>query len=199
VPPDHLHPLPSRWAADRRTIRQVAGAAWVVLAIGLVVFLIRGANRPANPKLIPPGGVIPSRVVRDFGEVAFKVSGPTVPGPLAARRHCALLASTPAQQQKGLMNRHDLAGYEGMIFQFEELTTVPFFMRDTLIPLSIAWFDPTGKFLNTTTMLPCPKTSATCPTYSAISPYSVAIEVRAGGLPQLGIGPGAKIAVGGPC
>jgi uncharacterized protein len=184
---------------DVHTLRWVARAAWVVLAIGVAVFVIRGANRPADPKLIPPGAVIPSRAVKGFGEVAFKVSGPAVPGPVATGQHCALLATTPAQQQKGLMNRHDLGGYEGMIFRFDRPATVAFFMKDTLIPLSIAWFDSTGRYLNSTTMLPCPKISRTCPTYAAISPYSVAIEVRAGGLPQLGIGPGAKIAVGGPC
>jgi uncharacterized membrane protein (UPF0127 family) len=187
----------SRPMAGRATVRRAAvagGAACLVLAIALGGVLIRAADRPsARP------GTVPSRSVPGFGEVSFKVAGPAVPASLANRTRCALLATTEAQQRRGLMNRRDLAGYEGMIFQFNRPTTVPFFMKDTLIPLSIAWFDPTAKFLNSATMSPCPKTSLTCPVYSAVAPYSVAIEVRAGVLSQLGIGPGATIALGGPC
>jgi uncharacterized membrane protein (UPF0127 family) len=172
-------------------IRWIAGGAGLIVAISLGVFVIRGGQRTADPKV--------SRAVPGFGEVAFKVTGPTVSAAMATKSQCALLATTPAQQQTGLMNRHDLAGYDGMIFQFKRPTTVAFYMKDTLIPLSIAWFDGTGKFLNSSAMLPCPKTWPTCPTFSAISPYSVAIEVRTGVLSQLGIGPGARIRVGGPC
>jgi uncharacterized protein len=163
----------------------------MVLAIALGVLLIRHGGRTARP----PKAVLPSRVVPGFGEVGFKVTGPGAL-PAATRTHCALLATTDAQRARGLMNRHDLAGYDAMIFQFSRPTTVPFYMKDTLIPLSIAWFDPTGRFVNGTTMPPCPKTSLTCPTYAAIAPYSVAIEVAAGTLPQLAIGPGAQLAVG---
>jgi uncharacterized membrane protein (UPF0127 family) len=193
VPP-HVKSTASRSAAGKGTVRWAAGVACLVLAIAVGGLLIRAANRPSAPP-----AAVASRAVPGFGEVSFKVAGPAVPASLANRKRCALLATTEAQQRRGLMNRRDLAGYDGMIFQFNRATTVPFFMKDTLIPLSIAWFNPSSRFLNSTTMSPCPKSSQPCPLYSAVAPYSVAIEVRAGLLSQLGIGPGATIALGGPC
>jgi uncharacterized membrane protein (UPF0127 family) len=187
--------LPVRKMAVQRAVAVVG----VVVAAGIGAFLIRGDHHRAGRGLTGGGGVTESRTVAGFGQVGFKVTGPAVSLRAGSRANCALLASTEAQQMTGLMNRHDLAGYAGMIFRFARPTTVPFFMKNTLIPLSIAWFDATGRFLNATTMSPCPRTSLKCPLYYAIAPYSVAIEVGAGALPQLGIGPGATIAVGGLC
>jgi len=96
------------------------------------------------------------------------------------------------------MNRTNLAGYDGMLFQFSAPTTVDFYMKDTLIPLSIAWFDGSGHFVSATDMTPCP-TQDNCPLYGAASPYTDALEVPEGGLGRLGIGPGSVLTVGGSC
>jgi hypothetical protein len=110
-------------------LRRAALASVPVVAIALGVLLIRGTNRPAHrPKPVP------SRTVPGFNEVSFRVTGPMA-GPAAATpTRCALLAATDSQQHRGLMNRHDLGGYDAMIFQFGRPTTVPFYMKDTLIP-----------------------------------------------------------------
>jgi uncharacterized membrane protein (UPF0127 family) len=171
--------------------------AVIVLALG--VFLVQGANRPRRPELLPAGAAIPARGVAGFGEVGFRVENPFIPAALAGRTRCALLAATTSQRSEGLMHRRDLAGYDGMVFEFDGPTTDGFYMKDTVIPLSIAWFSQGGRFVSSTTMPPCPKSTASCPVYSAAAPYSVAIEVAAGRLPGLGIGPGSAITVGGPC
>jgi uncharacterized membrane protein (UPF0127 family) len=189
----------SRRHADSHKIHRTRQAAWLVFGLAAGVFLIRGSDRPKDPKRIPAGAYIPSAAVPGFGEVGFKVAGPGVAPELSGRTQCALLARTVAQQQKGLMNRRDLAGYQGMVFQFDRPTVTGFYMKDTLISLSIAWFDQTGGFVSSTTMSPCPKNTVNCPIYSASGPYTVVIETRQGGLSQLGIGPGSTITVGGPC
>ena len=171
--------------------------AAIVLAFG--VFLVDGANRPPRPQLLPAGAIAPARGVKGFGEVGFVVGSPFLPAALAGRTRCALLASTAAQRSQGLMNRRDLAGYQGMVFEFDGPTTGGFYMKDTVIPLSIAWFDQAGRFVSSTTMLPCPKAVASCPVFFAAAPYTLAIEVGAGHLSGLGIGPGSTITVGGPC
>jgi uncharacterized membrane protein (UPF0127 family) len=71
-------------------------------------------------------------------------------------------------------------------------------MKDTLLPLSIAWFDQKGRFVSATDMAPCPDQSD-CPLYGATAPYTVAIEVVQGGLSGLGIGPNSTISIGGAC
>ena len=184
-----VHPAASRW---------LRWGVLAVIAVTLGAFLVEGANRPPRPELLPAGATIPSKLP-GFGEVGFRVESPFVPDAVARRTRCALLASTAAQRAEGLMHRQDLAGYQGMIFEFDGLSTDGFYMKDTLIPLSIAWFSQAGRYVSSTTMSPCPKGTASCPDYFAAGPYSVAIEVGAGRLPGLGIGPGSAITVGGPC
>ena len=96
------------------------------------------------------------------------------------------------------MNRRDLGGYQGMIFQFPQPGRVPFYMKETLIPLSIAWFDSSGRFVSAAEMMPCPAGEG-CPLYYPVAAASTAIEVQRGRLAALGIGPGTTISVGGPC
>ena len=53
----------------------------------------------------------------------------------------AEVADTPAARQQGLMFRESLDPGDGMLFVFEEELPHSFFMRNTLIPLDIAWLD----------------------------------------------------------
>ena len=156
--------------------------------VGLVVFGVLGANRPADPKLLPH----PSRPqVPGFGEIAYRISGVT-------NEKCALLAETEVQRARGLMNRTDLAGHDGMLFRFPSDTTNGFYMKDTPMPLSIAWFDAEGRFVSSADMEPC-LDRIECPTYHATRPYRFALEVAKGGLAEMGIGPGSQLTVGGTC
>lgn len=180
--------------ADRWSLREVPRPRlirWtvtaVVLIVGLVV-LVQGANRPADPILQDQARV----PVAEFGQVSYQVSGGSEPEPGSAGWRCALLAETPEQQQRGLMGRTDLAGHDGMLFRFPTDTSTSFFMKDTLIPLSIAFFDATGRFVSSADMPPCGD-QPECPTYSARGRFRYALEVPEGDLPRLGIGSGARI------
>ncbi|MFN2608090.1 MAG: DUF192 domain-containing protein [Acidimicrobiales bacterium] len=174
-----------RW--PRRRVLRWACALAALAAVTLV--LLWGANRPADPHLAARAARTP---VAGFGEVAFRVGA----GGSASR--CALVADTQAQQEQGLMNRTDLSGYDGMLFRFPADTSVQFYMKDTPMPLSIAWFDSSGRFVSSSDMEPCLGT-AQCPLFSAAAPYRDALEVAKGGLGTLGIGPGAHLTVGGAC
>lgn len=180
-----------RRGKDRRSQLIFWGGVLAVTAVLTTVVLL-GANRPADPKL--PSGDRTS--VSGFGSVAYRVRGGTDGTSGDANERCALLAETSEQQQRGLMGRTDLGGYDGMLFRFSSDTTASFYMKDTLIPLSIAWFKADGSFVSTTDMEPCPD-KVGCPTYSATGPYRYALEVAKGGLPALGVGPGAQLVVGG--
>ena len=135
-----------------------------------------GADRPgprgvSGPRCQPASetgaaagrGGHPGVGVAGFGEVGFRVENPFLPVAVAGRTRCALLASTASQRSQGLMHRRSLAGYDGTVFEFGESTTDGFYMKDTVIPLSIAWFTQGGRFVNSTTMAPCPKSTASCP------------------------------------
>ncbi len=178
-----------------RMLRWVIGG---LLVVGAVAFLAVGANGPKDPTLRPAEGQVSLNRTRfgDFTEIGFRIDG--TPAATAAAARCALLAETATQQNLGLMNRTDIGGYDGMIFKFASDTTSSFFMKDTPLPLSIAFFDAAGQFVSTTDMAPCIH-QATCPTYAATRPYRWALEVPQGALPRLAIGPGTKLTAGGPC
>lgn len=129
--------------------------------------------------------------VEGFGEIAYQVRGNPA-------QRCALLAESGLQHAQGLMNRRDLSGYDGMLFVFSTDTTGDFWMKDTPLPLSIAFFDRDGRFVSSTDMEPCVG-QPSCPTYAAARAYRYALEVPKGGLGPLGIGPGTVITVGGAC
>ena len=169
-------------------------ALWWVLAalllVGGLVFVTNGANRPEDPVL--QGAAGGRQAVQGFGAIAFRLDK------MASARRCALLAETTPQRARGLMGRTDLAGYDGMLFVFDEDTESAFYMLNTPLPLSIAWFDSSGRFVSATDMEPCLQ-GPDCPLYSAEGPYRFALEVPKGGLEALGIGPGSVIEIGGDC
>ena len=173
-------------------MRWVLRAAVVLLVVAVATFLIRGVNSTARPKL-DTNGARPSRV-SGFDQIGFSVTDAKG----AQSRHGALLALTTAQQNRGLMNRRDLAGYDGMLFQFVSPSTDEFYMKDTLISLSIAWFDAAGRYVSAVDMPPC-VTADNCPLYQAAGPYTVALEVAQGQLGRVGVGPGSSLTVGGSC
>ncbi|NND75219.1 MAG: hypothetical protein HKN44_09455 [Ilumatobacter sp.] len=106
---------------------------------------------------------------------------------------CMWLADDPAERARGLMGVTDLGVPVGMAFVFQEPTDGEFYMFRTVTPLSIAWFGGDGALVSTTEMEPClDAQSANCPRYGPAGSYQLAIEVFAGGLTDLGIGPGAQ-------
>jgi uncharacterized membrane protein (UPF0127 family) len=174
--------------ATDRGLRWLWVGVWVLFALGMGACMAKGADRPADPALQD------SSRVPGFAEVGFRVQPPSG----AATKHCALLADTEQTRALGLMNRNDLAGYDGMVFTFDGDTDAAFHMQNTLIPLSIAFFDSGGHFVSALDMIPCIQ-GTICQHYSATAPYRTAIEVAKGGLPGLGIGPGSVMHTTASC
>ncbi len=108
---------------------------------------------------------------------------------------CLWLADTAERRAQGLMGVTDLSGADGMLFRWDEPTAGAFWMRDTPLPLSIAFFDQGGAFVSALDMTPCldPTPDAECARYAATGPYQFAVEVAAGGLPALLMTPGSRL------
>lgn len=168
----------------------------MLLVLGVAGFLVDGANRPANPKLVPANDPTAAKGAPAFGTATLSVASK---GRAKTSSACLLEAVTTAQQDAGLMGRTSLAPYAGMAFPFSAPSSEKFWMKDTLIPLSIAWFDVGGRFEGSTTMVPCPRQAVSCPTYPAPAPYTLAVEVPAGRLGGLGIGAGSTVQLGSGC
>lgn len=115
---------------------------------------------------------------------------------------CMWRAHTPAERSRGLMGATDLGDADGMAFVYDAPSSNRFWMRATPLALDIAWFDADGRFVSAAAMSPCLSgPAAACTRYPAAGPYTLAIELPAGALERLGIGPGsvATIAPGTGC
>jgi uncharacterized protein len=86
------------------------------------------------------------------------------------------VAKTPAQRSRGLMNRTQ-APKDGMLFVFPATTSGGFWMKNTLVPLTIVFFDSSGKRVRKLAMTPCREDP--CPIYDPGRPYRFALELRA--------------------
>jgi len=91
----------------------------------------------------------------------------------------------------GLMYRQDIPLEYGMIFVFSEDIQDGFWMKNTFIPLDIAFIDAEGKIFNIQRMVPCE--GENCPIYMSPKPYRYALEVKAGFFEKFGFREGAKI------
>ena len=100
----------------------------------------------------------------------------------------AEIASTPQSRTIGLMMRERLAPNHGMVFVFEDKSQHCFWMRNTLIPLSIAFIDDDGTIVNIADMAPKSEAS-TCPQ----RPVRYALEMDQGWFAKRGVTAGNKI------
>jgi uncharacterized protein len=97
------------------------------------------------------------------------------------------LALTSAQRQRGLMFRRK-APKDGMLFVFSTPTTGGFWMKNTLVPLTIVFFDSRGKRVRKLQMTPC--RTASCQVYDPGRTYRFALELPAmDRRPALRLGP----------
>ena len=97
------------------------------------------------------------------------------------------VALTSAQRAVGLMNRQQ-APKDGMLFVFEYPTSGGFWMKNTLVPLTIVFFDVHGKRVRRLTMQPCREDP--CRIYDPGRVYRFALELPAGDKrPALRLGP----------
>ena len=103
------------------------------------------------------------------------------------------IADARAERQRGLMGRRSLPAKSGMIFRYPHDVTGGFWMKDTLIPLDIAFYDRRGRIVRVFTMTPCRRDP--CRIYEPGVAYRAALEVNAGSFRRWNVRAGDRIAV----
>lgn len=142
------------------------------------------ATAPAATPDVPP--LHPEIDAWDATVVTLRGAGGTA-------RVDARVAAAPEQLRRGLMHVPELPDGTGMLFDFGEERTGGFWMKDTLVPLDIAFADADGTIRAVLTMTPCE--ADPCPTYDPEVPYTMALEVPAGWFERNGIRPGDRLVV----
>lgn len=102
----------------------------------------------------------------------------------------AEVAARDADRQQGLMYREKMGANEGMVFVFDGPAQVCMWMKNTLIPLSVAFIDERGTIVNIEDMQP-----QTTDSHCARKPIRYALEMNQGWFRQKNIKPG--MAIGG--
>ena len=100
----------------------------------------------------------------------------------------AEVADNMGSRMTGLMHRKSMAQNAGMVFVFEDLAPHCMWMKNTLIPLSVAFIDQNGAIINIADMQPHSEQS-----HCAARPARYALEMNKGWFAQRGIKPGAKL------
>jgi uncharacterized membrane protein (UPF0127 family) len=103
------------------------------------------------------------------------------------------VADDEDERATGLMFREELEPYDGMAFLWESPVRASFWMKNTLIPLSVAFWDEAGQIVAILDMEPCLDTP--CPTYDPGSSFVGALEVDRGRFASEGVAVGDRVEV----
>lgn len=112
----------------------------------------------------------------------------TVPLTVSGHKITAEVADTVATRTRGLMHRFSLRQDHGMVFVFARPEPLGFWMRNTFIPLSIAFIDSGGQILNIDDMSP-----QSDETHWSRGPAMYALEMRKGWFKDHGIKAGDRV------
>lgn len=141
---------------------RIAAAAWLALALALA---LAGAAWAKQPQQLP-------KVRLNAGIHNIDVQ----------------LAKTPAEREIGLMFRDAMPANEGMLFVFERAGQQCFWMKNTLIPLAVAFLADDGAIVNIGEMAP-----QTLDSHCSDKPVRYVLEMNAGWFAKRGIKAGAKV------
>jgi uncharacterized protein len=100
----------------------------------------------------------------------------------------AQVAATPEQRSVGLMHRRDMPQHEGMLFVFEQPSVQCFWMKNTLLPLSIAFLADDGTVVNVADMKPQALDS-----HCSDKPVRYALEMNQGWFAKRGVKAGTRL------
>jgi uncharacterized membrane protein (UPF0127 family) len=115
---------------------------------------------------------------------------------LHGQRFSAELATDDAQRQRGLMMRQSLPADHGMLFVFPRTEPQAFWMKNTLIPLDMLYFDAARRLVSMQLNVP-PCQADPCPVYPSEGPARYVLELSGGTARRIGVQPGDELKIEG--
>jgi uncharacterized protein len=152
------------------------------------LLLILAACQPSTSSGCQPSEfALPSGV----SPMTFACGKAIITNPVSKLEITVEIAQTSAESERGLMYRTKLPEKQGMYDTPQNPNTVGFWMKNTLIPLDVAFIDASGVIFDIVTLQPC--VTANCPIYTTKKIYAGTLEVNAGFFGSVGMGLNAKI------
>jgi uncharacterized membrane protein (UPF0127 family) len=164
----------------------VAGVAVLAWALASAAGLVGGDGDDDDPTMAdaPAVTTAPGSAART---VAYRLE-PAGGRPVTVRLE---VAADPAARARGLMGRTEVPGGTGMVFLYPRDVAEAYWMKNTLVPLSIAFVAADGRVVSVAEMTPC--TADPCPSYPPAGRYRYAVELPAGAFEAAGVGAGDKV------
>jgi uncharacterized protein len=182
-------PPPSR----ARVALLTGGLLLVVAGVALLAWVLASAaglaGRGDDPTMADPpaAGAPPTTAAGGRPTAEYRLE--PLDGPAVTVR--LEIAADPAARARGLMGRREVPEGTGMVFLYPEDVAEAFWMKNTLVPLSIAFVAADGRVVSVAEMTPCE--ADPCPSYAPAGPYRYAVELAAGAFPAAGVGEGANV------
>ena len=175
----------------------VAGVAVLAWALASAAGLVgRDGDDPTmaeDAAAAGPGGATPTTAAGSGPRtVAYRLE-PAGGRPVTVRLE---VAADPAARARGLMGRTELPEGTGMVFLYPQDVAEAYWMKNTLVPLSIAFVAADGRVVSVAEMTPC--TADPCPSYPPAGRYRYAVELPAGAFAAAGVGEGDKVVPADP-
>jgi uncharacterized membrane protein (UPF0127 family) len=178
------HPTP-----PRRAGLLAGGLALVVVGVAVLAWALASAAGLVGgddpPRMADSPGT--PATSGDEAAVAYRLE-PAGGRPVTVRLE---VAADPAARAKGLMGRRQVPEGTGMVFLYPGDVAESYWMKNTLVPLSIAYVAADGQVVSVAEMTPCK--ADPCPSYAPAGPYRYAVELGAGAFRAAGVGPGARV------
>lgn len=127
---------------------------------------------------------------------ATPVNAATPAVELHGQRFSVEFATDDASREHGLMMRTTLAPDHGMLFVFSYQAPQAFWMKNTLIPLDILYFDTDRRLVSTQLNVP-PCKADPCPVYPSNAPARYVLELSAGTVNRTGVKVGDELKIDG--
>jgi YVTN family beta-propeller protein len=134
---------------------------------------------------IPVGGIEPHQIVikKPYVKIISDEDNYTTGIPVYVD-----VANDPEEQSRGLMFRKSMEWNNGMLFVFEDIEYLSFWMKNTYIPLDMIFVDKDLRIVDIKEdVQPCPLQEDICPSYPSKQPAKYVLEVNAGFVQQNGI------------
>jgi uncharacterized protein len=161
----------------------VAGVALVAWVLASAAGLVGSDDQPTTVHQATPTTVAGA----EPATVAYRLE-PAGREPVTVRLE---VAADPAARTRGLMGRREVPEGTGMVFLYPTDVAESYWMKNTLVPLSIAFVAADGRVVSVAEMTPC-KTDP-CPSYAPAGPYRYAVELAGGAFEAAGVGAGSKV------
>jgi len=140
------------------------------------------------------GSPLPFLLMRSVLALAALAAAPALAQPPVAQLNAGMhliraeVVSDPGTRAEGLMYRKSMAQNAGMLFIFDEAAVHCMWMKNTLIPLSVAFIDDRGAIVNIADMEPQTEAS-----HCAAHPVRYALEMNRGWFAARGVKPGSRL------